>query len=63
MGTSGDRARLLIALQYGVDLAEIAGGAQDAAFVAVVAGQDPEAVLPGIVDDVVDVADAPFGKV
>lgn len=56
-GYKCDRARLLIALQYGLDPAEIAGGAQDATFIATIAGEDPEAILPGIVDDVMDMAD------
>ena len=38
-------------------------GAQDAAFVAVIAGEHPEAVAPWIVDDVVDVTDGPLGNV
>ena len=61
-GNERNRARLLVALEHGFDPAEIAGGAQDAAFVAVVAGQNPQAVLPGVVDDVVDVANAAFGE-
>ena len=61
-GDRGDGAGLLLALQYGFDAAEIAGGAEDAAFIAVVAGENPEAVFPGIVDDVVDVADGAFGE-
>ena len=58
----GDGASLLVALKHGLDAAEIAGGAQDAAFIAVVAGEDPETVSPGIVDDVVNVADGALGK-
>jgi len=57
-----DRAGLLPALQHGLDAAEIAGGAQDAAFVAVIAGQHPEAIRPGIVDDVVDVTNCALGE-
>ncbi len=61
-GNGRDRARLLLALQDGLDPAEIAGGAQDAAFVAVIAGQHPETIFPGIVDDVVDVANGALGE-
>ena len=57
-----DRAGLLLALQDGLDPAEVASGSQDAAFVSVVASQYPEAVSPGVVNDVVDVTDGTIGK-
>src|SRR5579859_7523125 len=56
-GNGGDGPGLLLALHHGFHLAQVAVGAHDAAFVAVVAGEDPQAVLPSIVDYVVDVAD------
>src|SRR5208283_1314546 len=55
-----DGTRLLVALKYGLDLTEIASGTHDAALVAIVAGQDPETVFPGVVDDVVHMADRAF---
>ncbi len=55
-------ASLLLALQDGFDPTEIAGGAQDAAFVAIVTGHDPEAISPGIVNNIMDVADRALGK-
>src|SRR6266702_4279296 len=53
-----DGASLLLSLKDGVDMAEIAGSAQDATFVAVVSGQHPKTIFPGIMNDVVDV---PYG--
>ena len=50
---SRDGPRLLLSLKHGLHAAEIAGGAEDAAFVTVVSSQNPEAIVPGIVDDVV----------
>ena len=61
-GNGGDGASLLLALQHGLDPAEIAGGTQDAAFIAVVAGQHPQAIFPGIVNDVVDVTNCALGE-
>src|SRR5271167_2224028 len=61
-GDTGDGAGLLVALQDDVDLAEVVRGADDAAFVAVIAGEKPEAVSPWVVDDVVYVADCSLGK-
>src|SRR5271157_375596 len=57
-----DRPRLLVALEHGLDPAEVAGGAQDAAFVAVIAGQHPKAIFTRVVDNVVHMADGPFGE-
>jgi hypothetical protein len=56
-GNGRDGASLLFSLEHDFDAGEIARGAKNAAFVAVVARQDPEAVAPGIVNDMVDVAD------
>ena len=62
-GNQRDGAGLLISLQHNIDLAEIARGAQNAAFVAVIAGQDPETISPWVVDDVVHVTDRAWESV
>src|SRR5258706_11101674 len=51
-----------MALQDDVDLAEVIGSANDAAFVAVIAREQPQAVSPRIVHDVVHVADRALWK-
>src|SRR5258706_14368667 len=51
-----------MALQDDVDLAEVIGSANDAAFVAVIASEQPQAVSPRIVHDVVHVADRTLMK-
>ena len=61
-GDGSDCARLLFALEDNFDVREIACGAEDAAFVAVVAGQNPETVAPGIVNDVMDMANGASRK-
>src|SRR5215469_1494382 len=55
-------SRLLVALQHDIDAAEVATGAEDAAFITVVAGKDPEAIIPGIVNDVVNVSNGGLGE-
>lgn len=62
MGTAATARALLIALHDDLDEGEIAGGAEDAAFVATVASEKPKAITPGIVNDVVHVADCAFGE-
>ena len=52
----------MIALHDDLDEGEIGGGAEDAAFVATVASEKPKAITPGIVNDVVHVADCAFGE-
>src|SRR5580693_5058421 len=59
-GHAGDGARLLVALQDSVDLAKVIRRANDAAFVAVIAGEQPQAFSPRVVHDVVHVADRAF---
>src|SRR4051812_11806915 len=61
-GNSSDGTGLLIALLHDIDPAEIALGAEDTAFVPVISSQNPEAVSPGIVNDVMDVANGASGK-
>ena len=61
-GYQRDSARLLVALQDDIDLAEIIRGANDAAFVAVIASKNPEALSPRVAHDVVNVANGSFGE-
>src|SRR5260370_33180721 len=61
-GHTGHRACLLVPLQHDVDLAEIIGSAKDAAFVAVIASENPEALFPWVVHGAVYVANASFGE-
>src|SRR5690349_2296084 len=58
----GDNPGLLIAGDNFVDGRDVERCAKNAAFVPVVSGENPEAVLPPVVNDVVDVADGVPGK-
>src|SRR5437879_12271614 len=57
-----NRSRLLLAGGHCVYMLEIAGCAQNLAFGAVVSGEHPEAVLPLIVDNIVNVTDCAAWK-
>jgi len=61
-GNGCDSTGLLLSLQHGFDSTEVAGGAQDATLVAVVSGQHPKAILPGIVNYIVDMSDGALGE-
>jgi hypothetical protein len=51
---SSHSTSLLIPFQNLIDLAHIAGRAQDSTLIAIIPRQNPEAILPGIVNDVVN---------
>lgn len=59
---AGNGAGLLIAGENSFDTGEVEVGFKNAAFVAVVAGENPEAISPLVVSNVVNVADRAFRK-
>ena len=59
---SSDCADLLISLRNALDVPQIARGSQDAAFIAVISGQNPKAVCPAVVNDIMHEANRAFGK-
>ncbi len=61
-GDRGDGAGLLVAGQDNLNGAEIAARAQHFALGAIVAGENPEAIFPTVVNNVVNVADRAGGK-
>src|SRR5580692_5971961 len=61
-GHEGNCAGLLVALQDDIDLAEVVRSPNDAAFVAVIAGEHPETFSLRVVHDVVDVANRTLGE-
>jgi len=61
-GDGGYGTGLLIAFEHDVEVAKVAICAQDFAFSAFIASEDPKTIRPAIVDDVVDVTDGSRGK-
>jgi len=57
-----DGTGLLLPLQNDLYVGEIVARAYYAAFVPVIAGQHPKAILPRVVDDVVNMSNGALGK-
>lgn len=61
-GNGSHGAGLLISSHHSLDVTQIAGGAEDTAFLAVVPRQDPQAIPPPVVNDGVDMTNRALGK-